>query len=83
MIFGSLVFFFEGNFEWESPDLVSEIGSTELAAGQPPPVSERHPPRASGRPGGPGPTAPGLSSYDPGCARAGIRDHRVSYPPGV
>ena len=32
---------------------------------------------------GPGPTAPGLSSYDPGCARAGIRDHRVSYPPGV
>ena len=33
--------------------------------------------------GGPGPTAPGLSSYDPGCARAGTRDHRVSYPPGV
>ena len=46
MIFGSLVFFFEGNFEGESPDLVSEIGSTDLAAGQPPPVSERHPPRA-------------------------------------
>ena len=31
MIFGSLVFFFEG----ESPGLVSELGSTELAAGQP------------------------------------------------
>ena len=46
MIFGSLVFFFEGNFEGESPDLVSEVGSTELAVGQPPPVSERHPPRA-------------------------------------
>ena len=47
MIFGSLLFFFEGNFEGESPGLVSEIGSTELAAGQPPPVSERHPPRAA------------------------------------
>ena len=35
MIFGSLVFFFEGNFEGESPGLVSELGSTELAAGQP------------------------------------------------
>ena len=30
-----MIFFFEGNFEWESPDLVSEIGSTDLAAGQP------------------------------------------------
>ena len=47
MIFGSLLFFFEGNFEGESPGLVSELGSTELAAGQPPPVSERHPPRAA------------------------------------
>ena len=47
MIFGSLVFFFEGNFEGESPDLVSEHGSTEFAVGQPPPVSERHPPRAA------------------------------------
>ena len=35
MIFGSLLFFFEGNFEGESPGLVSELGSTELAAGQP------------------------------------------------